>query len=147
MSLSEQREVVQPYLASARTAAELKRVQCIWLRMLGLDIDRIALATGLSPGTVKQYYYNFHRSGEQALKPAAARGGRPRCLTPEAEAGLVRAFVRYARCGGYIDAARFRAAVERKVQHSVSKATIYRILTRQGARGYLRRRRNPAGEK
>jgi transposase len=142
VSLSEQREVLQPYLASARTAAELKRVQCIWLReMLGLDIDRIALATGLSPNTVKQYRSSFLREGEQALKPAAARGGRPRCLTPEAEAELVGAFVRYARCGGYIDAARFQAAAGRKAGHPVSMTTVYRILARQGARGYLLRRR------
>jgi hypothetical protein len=130
-------------LRTARTADELRRTLCIWLRlMLQLKPDEIALAIGWTTGSVRQLHSRFLRSGEQALATRAPRRGgrRQALLSLEEEAELVRVFVKYARYAGSIDVARFRSAFERKAGHPVATSTIYRVLARHGAGPWLPRR-------
>ena len=131
---SNSRELLLPYLKRAQTADELRRVQCVWLRVtLELDPYQIALAIGWSVNSVRQFHSRFLHSGEQVLTRAARGGRRNENLSFDAEAELVLTFLNVARHPGFLDVSRFQHAYERKVQHAVAKSTIYRILSRHGA--------------
>ena len=83
-------EKLRPLLKAARTAAQLERVQCLWLRAsLGLNSEQIATAIGWSPGAVRRFQARYLHEGDAVLEGPGRGGRRHEYLTREGERQLL----------------------------------------------------------
>ncbi|HUI43669.1 MAG TPA: helix-turn-helix domain-containing protein [Terriglobia bacterium] len=79
-------------LARARTAAELRRVGCVWLRLvLGLEQAEVAAALGCSRGYVRKVQAEFLKSGVAALRLEADARSCPEGAGAELRAAVASA--------------------------------------------------------
>src|SRR3974390_121360 len=63
-------------LKQVKTKAEFQSVQCLWLRAsLKLFADKVALAIGWHPNSVRQLQARYFKEGEAALR-RGGKGGR-----------------------------------------------------------------------
>jgi len=128
-------EELRKLLPQARSVEEFRRIQCVWLRAsLDLTLSQIALATGLSPVSIRCYHSRYLQHGSRALK-VNGRGGRHRQnLSIEQERQLLQPFFEPAAGGEILDVGRVHGAYEKLVGRDVSKSTVYRLLARHGWR-------------
>ena len=132
---------LQPYLRSVTTAEELRRLLCVWLSArLRLTVNDIAIATGLTPASVRRIQRRFLHTDIGYLKSQPRGGRRHSNLTPDEERDLLRPFLFRAQRGIAVDFTILKNAYERRVGHQVPKSTIYRLLIKHHASAIIRRR-------
>lgn len=127
--------LISAYLNETKSAAEFKRVQCVWLSgTLGLTAKQVATAIGWHPRSVKRIQSRYRREGTAAFQ-GSGKGGRYRQnLTLEEEQQLIDQFRSKAEQGGMLVVSEIKAAYEQKIGRQVPKSTIYRMLKRHGWR-------------
>lgn len=131
-------------MQKARTKAEFRRAQAIWLRVsLALSDEEIATAVGLSANTVRCLHSRFRLRGQAAIAGVGRGGRRRENLTLEQEDHLLRPFLEQAAGGGILHVGSIQAAYEEAVGHEVPKSTVYRVLARHGWRKLAPRPRHP----
>jgi transposase len=134
-------------LRSAKTKGEFQRIQCVLLRAaLGLSADKVALAIGWRPTSVRRLQARYLRQGEAALTGVGRGGRRRENLTVDQEQALLAKFEAKAERGGVLEASEVRAAYEQAVGHKVPKSTVYRMLGRHGWRKIAPRPRHPKAQ-
>lgn len=138
---------VKRMMEEAKTVAEFKRAQSVWLKMsLDLSAEEIAVATGLSENSVHCYQSRVRQHGKKAIA-AKKRGGRLReNLSVTEEKELLEGFSKKGTEGELLVVSEVKRAYEKKVGHLVAKSTIYRMLARHGWRKIMPRRRHPKGD-
>jgi transposase len=128
----------------AKSIAEFRRIQCVWLRAaLNLPVEVIAQATGLSKATVRCYHSRYLSQGEAALRGPGKGGDRHRNLSVSEEDRLLQSFLKDAKRGGILEVGRIKAAYEEAVGRVVPKSTVYRMLARHGWRKLAPRPKHP----
>lgn len=138
---------LEQMMREATTAAELRRIHCVYLRAaLGLAPEQIAVATGLKKNTVQLLQSAYLREGAQVLEGPGRGGRRHQNLTVEQEARLIEPFEAVAREGGVLEVGPIKAAYECEIGHAVPKSTVYRMLARHGWRKLAPRPRHPKGD-
>jgi transposase len=141
------RDELRDLLAVARSVAEFKRVQAVWLRaVLDLSADQIALATGLSVASIRCYHSRYLKFGKVALVGKQRGGRRHQNLSLEDERALLERFVATAERGGVLEVSRIHAAYEQLLGRVVPNSTIYRLLARHGWRKIAPRPQHPQGD-
>jgi transposase len=131
----EQREELAALMKEAKTKAEYKRIECVWLRaQLGLSPEQIGKVLGWAPTSVRRLQAMYFKEGAQALLGTGRGGRRHANLTHKEEAEMLQEFMIEASHGGIIEAGKVKAAYEALVGHPVPKSTVYRMLARHGWR-------------
>ena len=142
------RDELRQLLDEARTVAEFKRIQCVWLRAaLELPVEQIALALGLSPASIRCFHSRYLKHGAAALRSKSRGGRRRQNLSVEQERQLLERFHPEAERGGMLEVSRVQAAYEEALGHSVPKSTVYRLLARHGWRKLAPRPRHPKSDR
>ena len=143
----EARESLKELLKKTKTKADFQRVQCVWLRaLLGMSSDRVALAVGFSPATVKKLWSQYFSEGEEVLI-GKGRGGRRRAnMSLEEEEKILAHFFEEAKSGGVLVVNEIKIAYEDAVGRRVPKSTVYRMLARHGWRKIAPRPRHPKAD-
>ena len=138
------KETLRRALQRAKSKAEFQRIQCVWLRAaLGLSSAQVAI--GWRPTSVRRVQSLYLRQAEVVLL-GVGRGGRRQNLTGEQERQWLEPFVSRAEPGGMLVVSEMQTAYERAVGHGVPKATVSRLLARQGWRKLVPRARPPKGD-
>ena len=132
-------------LRQAKTLAEGKRIQAILMRALHDSTPaQIAEATGLTINTVRILHSQFLRMGEAVLVGRPGRGGaRNRHLSEPDEQKFLAKFLDKAKQGGILEVSAIHNAYEKMLGKSVSKSTVYRLLSRHGWRKIAPRASHP----
>jgi transposase len=132
-------------LKECKDKATYQRVQCVWLRAaLGLPAPQVAQALGWSLSAVHHVQARYLRQGSAALL-GPGRGGRAHAyLSVAEEQQLLTRFAVSAAQGGVVEASPVRRAYEATVGHTVSRSTLYRLLSRHGWRKLAPRPRHRA---
>lgn len=140
-------EQLNVLLKKAKTVAEFKRIQCVWLRAsMDMPLDQISKATGLSPNSVRCFHSRYIKGGESALLGPGRGGWRYQNLPVEKEKSLLRDFLSEAKQGGIIEVKKIKASYEKAVGNKVPKSTVYRMLARHGWRKLAPRPYHPKGD-
>lgn len=140
-------ERLSSLLNQAQSVRELRRLQCVWLRVsLDLSVEEISQAVGLSPSSVRCYHSRYLKRGETVLLDRRCGGRRRQNLTVKQEEELLRAFIAEAERGGILEVSQVKASYEKRVGHAVPKSTVYRMLARHGWRKLAPRPRHPKSD-
>ena len=126
-------EKLREALKRAKTADDLRRVQCVWMRIaLGMNSRQIAKALGWSDAYVRVVQSDFLRVGAAALHNRKRGGRRYELMTREAEQALLYRIRATAWPVGVLEFRDVHQAVEREVGRPVAPSTVHRMLTRHG---------------
>lgn len=140
----EAKEELFVLLKSAKNKGDFQRIQCLWLRgSLNLSAGDIATAIGWKAGSVRQVQSRYFKQGGSALHGVGRGGRRNSYLTWEEEEAFLGDFVARASQGGLLIVAEVKAAFEARIERSVPKSTVYRLLARHGWRKVTPRSRHP----
>ncbi|HEY6270530.1 MAG TPA: hypothetical protein VIX19_00880 [Terriglobales bacterium] len=128
-------EKLEAALKKARTAEQLKRVMCLWLRAsLRLTSAEVGKAIGWSAGAVQRLQWRYLHEGEAVLHGPGRGGRRHQYLTFEAERDLLDRLRSETGPDGVLKAAAIHLAYEKAAGRTVPKSTVYRMLARHGWR-------------
>jgi transposase len=143
----EAKESLRGLLLRTTSKADFQRVQVVWLRAtLSLPSDKVALAVGWSPATVRKIWSQYFSQGEKALL-GVGRGGRRRAnLSLAEETSLLDRFFNEAKGGGVLVVNEVKSAYEDLIGRTVPKSTVYRMLARHGWRKIAPRPRHPKSD-
>ncbi len=131
-------------LQQTKTKSNFQRVQCLWLRAaLGLDANKVAIAIGWQPTSVRRLQAQYLHEGEGILSTVGRGGRRHQNLTEKEEAQLLSQFTTRAERGGILEVSQVKRAYEKAIGHSVPKSTVYRMLARHGWRKIAPRPHHP----
>ncbi len=87
-------ERLSTLLQHAKTAAEFKRIQCVWLRAaLSMSVEQISKATGLAIASVRCFHSRYLTRGEAALLGPGRGGWRYQNLPKDGEKKLLGNFL------------------------------------------------------
>ena len=128
-------EILPPVLKRARSADDLRRVLCIWMRLaLGMSRKQIAIATGWSASTVRQVQERFLREGIAAFQGPGKGGRRNELMCLSAEYALLRRLREENFPNAVLPFHAVQQAVEKAVGREVPVSTVHRLLKRHGWR-------------
>ncbi|HEY6291246.1 MAG TPA: hypothetical protein VI455_06735 [Terriglobia bacterium] len=126
-------EEAQAALQRARTADQLRRAQCVWMRLsLGMNAFQIAKAMGWSVWSVRGVQSLYRRKGARALEGPGRGGRRYEVLTRDAEADLLNRLRAEAWPNAVLEFRDIHQAVELAAGRPVAPSTVHRMLTRHG---------------
>ena len=126
-------EEAQAALRRARTANDLRRAQCVWMRLsLGMSALQIAKALGWSVWSVRGVQSQYRRKGARAFEGQGRGGRRYEVLTRDAEVDLLNRLRAEAWPNATLEIRDIHQAVERAAGRPVAPSTVHRMLTRHG---------------
>ena len=126
-------EEAQAALKQARTADQLRRAQCVWMRLsLGMNAFQIAKAVGWSVWSVRGVQSAYRRKGAKAFEGPGRGGRRYEVLTRDAETDLLNRLRAEAWPNIVLEFRDIHQAVERAAGRTVAPSTVHRMLTRHG---------------
>jgi len=143
----EQKAEIAELLKKSRSAAELKAVQCLWLRVNeGKTAKEIAASLGWSESNVKRVQSDYFKRGLSALRREVYHHPRNYNLSREQEATLLQTFESPAKEGTLVGIHAIHLQYEERVGHCVPNSTIYRMLKRHKWRNIQPRPKHPKGD-
>lgn len=143
----EQKAEIGELLKRSRSAAELKAVQCLWLRANeGKTAKEIASSLGWSESNVKRVQSDYFKRGVIALRREIYHHPRNYNLSREEETTFLQEFDLQAKEGSLVGIHVIHARYEEKVGHCVPNSTIYRMLKRHKWRNIQPRPKHPKGD-
>src|SRR5579859_353766 len=126
-------EQSQAALKRARTADQLRRAQCVWMRLgLGMNAFQIAKAVGWSVWSVRGVQSQYRRKGVAVFEGLGRGGRRYEVLTRDAEVDLLNRLRAEAWPNVVLEFRDIHQAVERAAGRTVAPSTVHRMLTRHG---------------
>jgi transposase len=127
------KESLKILLDTIQNKTDFLRIQCVWLRVeLGFNSNIIARITGWAPGTVKKIWSNYLKNGEETLIGVGRGGRRRHYLTYEEEETFLEPFFNKSAAGNNVLVTEIKKAYEEKIEKTIPKSTIYRLLHRHG---------------
>jgi transposase len=130
-------------LKTASSAADVKRLQCVYFRGKWLSAEAIAGLVQYSVWHVQLVWTHYFKEGAESLltKP---RGGRKReNMSCEEEAALLAAHTESAKEGKLLKIAPLHQALCQKLGREVALSSAYRLAHRHGWRKVEPRPRHP----
>jgi transposase len=117
-------------LKKAKTADEIRQCQAVIFPVeLGMSLEQTASLLGRSLSWTSQARSHFSRNG--GLARSQGSGGRRRShLSLEEEKEFLEPFIRQARSGGILLVSGIHTALEARLGHKVSLASVYNLLHR-----------------
>ena len=138
-----EKEAVQQLMKEVDSAADLRRVQCVYLRALNFSIEQIMQATQYSANYIKIVWTLYFKNGIAALK-AKPRGGRHRFnLSLDEEKELLSQYTQTGESGTMLEIAPLYKGLCEKVGRKVGLASAYRLAQRHGWRKIAPRPEHP----
>jgi transposase len=138
-----QKEEIRIALKNSKNTWEQKRLMILNIRAeRSSKTVEIAEMLRCSNSNVTHVIANYFRNGIEAVKWNKKQGNR-RNLTLEEEKALLEPFLEQAEKGQMLIIAEIQTAYEAKVERTVPKSTIYRMLARQGWRKIMPRSKHP----
>lgn len=139
----EQKEEIKLTLKCSKNTWEQKRLMILNIRAEKCsNTEEIAAMLRCSNSNVTHVITNYFRNGIESVKWNKKQGNR-RNLTLEEEKALLEPFLEQAEKGQMLIIAEIQTAYEAKVERTVPKSTIYRMLARQGWRKIMPRSKHP----
>lgn len=136
-------EQMSNLMQDVETASDFRRLQCIYLRGKGLNVEEISKIVLYSIGHIKSLWTAYFKGGIKALyvKP---RGGRHRFnLSIEEEKELIAQYTNAGENGHILEIGPLHRGVCERVGHPVAETTAYRLAYRHGWRKIAPRPRHP----
>jgi transposase len=136
-------EELASLLKTVSSAADVKRLQCVYFRGKGMDADAIADLVQYSVWHVQLVWTQYFKEGAKSLltKP---RGGRKReNMSTEEEAALLAAHTESAKEGKLLKIAPLHQSLCKKLGKDVALSSAYRLAHRHGWRKIEPRPRHP----
>lgn len=131
-------------LKKAKTATELKRIQCVLLGSRNIPSEEIASLVGYNYHWVKEIWIRFRRDGEKILSRTSGVGNRNRAhLSTQNEKAFIEPFFEKAKKGGILIVKEIHDAYEKKLQCQVYLSVVYDLLHRHGWRKIVPRPSHP----
>lgn len=139
----EEMEELRLHLQDVEKASDLRRLQCVYFRGLGQDIEQISSLVQLSVGHIKSIWTLYFKEGLEGLK-VKPRGGRRRFnLTLEDEKKLLSQYAQNGENGVILEIGPLYQGLCQAVGHTVGIASAYRLAHRHGWRKISPRPRHP----
>lgn len=138
-------DAAREFVERASTADELRAAQSVLLPGLyGFTLNEAAQLIGRSRATIIRLQAKFKALSAGKEMPDRKWGGR-RCayLTLREEEDFLAGFLKEASEGGVLEVGKIKLAFEQKINRTVAKTTIYRMLARHGWRKITPRPRHP----
>jgi transposase len=129
-------------LKKAKTADEIRQCQAVIFPIeLGMSLKQTASLLGRSLSWTNQARSRFSKNG--GLAQSKGSGGRRRShLSIEEEKEFLEAFIKQARSGGILIVSGIHAALEARLGHKVSLASVYNLLHRHDWRKLVPNKRH-----
>jgi len=124
-------------------ASDLKRIQCVYLRGLGLPVKMIAQVTQHSVGHVKRIWTLYFKEGIEGLKIKPRGGRRHFNLTEEEETDLLANYTTTGESGTMLEIGPLYKGLCEKVGRKVGVVSAYRLAKRHGWRKVAPRPEHP----
>ncbi len=121
-------------LKMASSAADVKRLQCVYFRGKGFDAEAIAELTQYSVWHVKLVWTQYFKSGATSLLAKPRGGRRHENMSKEEESELLAAHTESAREGKLLKIAPLHQALCKKLGKEVALSSAYRLAHRHGWR-------------
>ena len=126
-------------LKTALSAADVKRLQCLYFRGKGLDADEVAELVQYDVGYVKTVWTQYFKGGAKALLTKPRGGRRRENMSREEEAELLAAHTESAKEGKLLKIAPLHQSLCKKLGRDVALSSAYRLAHRHGWRKRRRR--------
>lgn len=138
------KERMEVLLKQAKTAMDLRRVQCVLLGSMKIQSQDIAALVGYQFKWVKEVWIRFRKKGETALFGTRGIGNRNRALLPiEDEDDFIEPYLEQASRGGILIVREIHKSYEEQFKRKVNHSVIYRLLYRHGWRKIAPRPSHP----
>lgn len=138
------KERMEILLKEAKTAGEIKRIQCILFRVREeYDNATIARQIGYSPDSVKNIHSRFHRLGETCLMDKKKWGRYHAHMTKTQEEEILSSCKSEGDAGGILEISTIQRAYEAKLGRQVHETIVYRMLHAHGWRKIAPRPAHP----
>ena len=127
---------------------EFQRFLCVWLRVeQNLSTKEIARIMGWNVNTIRVTQRDFITRGVKAFVEEKRGGRRRQLMTLEEEKHFLAAFKNLAENASMLVANEIKAALEKRLGHTVHKTTVYRMLRRHEWRKVVPRATHPKQNK
>ena len=127
---------------------EFQRFLCVWLRAeQGLSTKEIARVLGWNVNTIRITQRDFITRGAKAFVEEKRGGRRRQLMTLEEEKCFLAAFKDLAGNASMLVVNEIKAALEKRLGHTVHKTTVYRMLRRHAWRKVVPRSTHPKQNK
>jgi len=142
------KERMQALLGKAKTANEVKRIQCILFGACGANSQDIGPMVGFHPQYVRVIWKRYKDEGERAILGERRGKGRGRAfLTEDEEEAFLKPFFDQAKKGGILMVKPLKQAYEKKAGREVHFTAMYKILARHDWRKIVPRPVHPKADK
>ena len=130
-------------LKTAASAADVKRLQCLYFRGKGLGAEEIAELVQYSVWHVKLVWTQYFKEGANALLTKPRGGRRHENMSREEEAELLAAHTESAKKGKLLKITPLHQSLCKKLGKEVALSSAYRLAHRHGWRKIEPRPRHP----
>lgn len=138
---------MQVLLEKAKTANEVKRIQCVLFGVCGAHSEDIGPMVGFHPQYVRAVWRRYKKEGERALLGERRGQSRGRAfLTKLEEEDFLRPFFEKAGRGGILMVEPLKRDYEKKVGKAVHFTTVYKMLARHSWRKIVPRPSHPRAD-
>lgn len=138
------KERMEILLREAKTAGEIKRIQCILFRVREkYDNTTISRLTGYASESIKNIHSRFHRFGEKCLMDKKKWGRHNAHMTKKEEEDILETCKKWWDAGEILEIGSVKRVYEEKLGHPVHETIVYRMLHAHGWRKIAPRPRHP----
>jgi len=130
-------------LKTASSAADTKRLQCVYFRGKGLEAEAVSEMVQYNIGYVKTVWTQYFKGGAKALLTKPRGGRRRENMSMEEEAALLSAHTESAKEGKLLKIAPLHQSLCKKLGREVALSSAYRLAHRHGWRKLEPRPRHP----
>jgi transposase len=131
------------FLKATSSAADTKRLQCVYFRGKGLDAEAVAEMVQYDVGYVKAVWTQYFKGGAKAVLTKPRGGRRRENMSQEEEAALLAAHTESAKEGKLLKIAPLHQSLCKKLGREVALSSAYRLAHRHGWRKLEPRPRHP----
>ncbi len=137
---SEAMKELASLLKTASNASDVKRLQCVYFRGKGVDVDAIAEMVQYDSGYVKSVWTRYFKGGAKSLLAKPRGGRRHENMSKEEESALLAAHTESAKEGKLLKIAPLHQSLCKKLGKKVALSSAYRLAHRHGWRSLSRGR-------
>lgn len=130
-------------LKTVSCAADVKRLQCVYFRGMGMIAEDIARMVQYDVGYVKTVWTLYFKGGIDALVTKPRGGRKHENMSTEEEAALLASHTESAKEGKLLKIAPLHQSVCQKLGKQVALSSTYRLAHRHGWRKIEPRPRHP----
>jgi transposase len=137
-------ETMQSLMKEAKTAEQLRRVQCVLLGAQHVKAEIIAQSIGRSEDAVHRAWKRYRDEGAETFLEEKRGQTRGRAhLSLDEETAFLKPFIDTANSSGMLVATEVHTALEKKLRKTLKPSITYNMLARHGWRKIVPKSRHP----